>query len=191
MYFPDLIAEYKQSLKDLRAVGGCPSMERDLQEAIKWMETGYDPAEYRAATRQDAIVMDHHLMQDLIMYVDSTDGMPAHLRRVESIIFNEHDPDSYKKWVGRELYNEGNRMHEIKEQINSALRGLTKNERTVFVMIRAERMTFGKVARILGLTKSTVQTQLQRAESKIKKNISSGNTCLSYDYLYSKERFFA
>lgn len=46
MYFPDLIEEYKQSLKDLRAMGGNLGMQRDLMETIKWMETGYDPAEY-------------------------------------------------------------------------------------------------------------------------------------------------
>lgn len=66
MYFPDLIDEYKQSLKELKAAGGCPGMERDMLEVIKWMETGYDPAEYRSATRTDVYVMDHHLMQDLI-----------------------------------------------------------------------------------------------------------------------------
>ncbi len=70
MYFPDLIEEYKQSLKDLRAMGGNLDMQRDL------METGYDPAEYRAATRMDAFVMDHHLMQDLISYVDSDEFLP-------------------------------------------------------------------------------------------------------------------
>ena len=160
MYFPDLIDEYKQSLKELKAAGGCSAMERDMQEAIKWMETGYDPAEYRAATRTDVYVMDHHLMQDLIMYVDSNRVAPDVIAGVIEY--------SYDNTAVREI----ERLHHIKNIVNNAMRGLTENERFVFIMIRAERVSFGKVARLLGVTKSTVQTHLRRAESKIHKMVS-------------------
>lgn len=172
MYFPDLIEEYKQSLKDLKAAGGCPSMERDMKEAIQWMETGYDPAEYRAATRQDTFVMDHHLMQDLIVYVDSPDNIPKHLEAMERMLYDKYDDDNrLVERFGWSLYDEAKRLENIKNKIRYALRGLTANERAAFVMIRAERMSFGKVAQVLGITKSTVQTHLRRAESKINSNI--------------------
>lgn len=171
MYFPDLVEEYKQSLKELRAAGGCPSMERDMLEAIKWMETGYDPAEYRAATRQDAYAMDHHLMQDLIGYVDSSDDMPAHLQSMKDMLFNKYEEDNCRWRFGMSLYNEVERMQCIKKRINYTLEGLTENERVAFIMIRAERISFGKTAKILGIGKSTVQGYLKRAELKIKNNI--------------------
>ncbi|KOY81302.1 hypothetical protein I6G82_02575 [Lysinibacillus macroides] len=158
MYFPDLIAEYKQSLKELRAAGGCPSMERDMLEAIKWMETGYDPAEYRAATRQDTFVMDHRLMQDLISYTDAESYVPDWMKEKES------DDDSWE--------NEIVRMTNMKNKINNALNGLTENERAAFIMIRAERMPYSKAAKILGIGKSTIQGYLKRAEIKISINIS-------------------
>ncbi|MCT6925297.1 sigma factor-like helix-turn-helix DNA-binding protein [Metasolibacillus sp.] len=173
MYFPDLIDEYKQSLKELRASGGCSSMERDMKEAIQWMETGYDPAEYRAATRTDSFVMDHHLMQDLISYTDAESYVPDWMKE------NESGDDS---WA-----NEILRMAKMKNKIKHTLKGLTENERAIFVMIRAEYMSFGKVAQVLNVTKSTVQTHLRRAESKINSNISKEIASMSYDYLYSRE----
>lgn len=162
MYFPDLIEEYKQSLKDLRASGGCSSMERDLQEAIKWMETGYDPAEYRAATRTDVYVMDHHLMQDLVVYVDSSTVMP------------EFMADAIDLWIDEAAaVKEIERLYNLKRFVNNTMVGLTENERTAFIMIRAEHMSFGKAARLLGVTKSTIQSYLSRAEMKIANNISN------------------
>lgn len=161
MYFPDLIEEYKRSLKELKVAGGCLSMMKDMQEAIKWMETGYDPAEYRAATRTDVYVMDHHLMQDLIMYVDSDKMTPSVLAEV--IDYN-YDNSAFK---------EIERMFNVKDTANQALAGLTENERTAFIMIRAEHMTFSKVAKILGgVNRGTVQNYVKRAESKIADNIS-------------------
>jgi len=166
MYFPDLIEEYKQSLKELKVAGGCLSMMKDMQEAIKWMETGYDPAEYRAATRTDVYVMDHHLMQDLIMYVDSDKMTPSVLAEV--IDYN-YDNSAVK---------EIERMFNVKDTANQALAGLTENERTAFIMIRAEHMTFSKAAKILGVNRGTVQNYVKRAESKIANNISKENLFL-------------
>lgn len=42
-----------------------------------------------------------------------------------------------------------------KRKINSAMQGLTPDEKAVFVAIEAERLPFRKVARKLGVTKST------------------------------------
>lgn len=156
MYFPDLIEEYKQSLKQLKAAGGCLSMERDMSEAIKWMETGYDPAEYCAATRTDAYIMDHHIMQDLIGYTDNESYVPEWMQGHENV---------HRSWTDEVV-----RLANVKNKINYALNGLTENERAIFIMIRAERMSFGKVAKLLNITRGTVQTHLKRAESKIKNN---------------------
>ncbi|MCT6925853.1 sigma factor-like helix-turn-helix DNA-binding protein [Metasolibacillus sp.] len=150
-YFPDLIEEYKQSLKKLQKIGGCSSMERDVKEAIQWMETGYDPAEYRAATRKDCYVMDHYLMQQFLLSVDCD--------------FTASDSNQ------QQLNNEENRIDSMQSIIKEALVGLTENERKVFILIRAEYMTFAKVADILEITRSSVQSYLRRAELKIKNNI--------------------
>lgn len=162
-YFPDLVEEYKETLANLKACGGDLSMQRELKEAIIWMETGYDPAEYRAATRIDAFVMDHHLMQDLISYVDNDRVTPS---RIADVLDNCIDDSDVK---------EIERMYHIKQEVNAAMRGLTENERAVFVMIKSELMTYGKVAKTLGISRSSVQSYLERAERKIAANIHSGS----------------
>lgn len=58
---------------------------------------------------------------------------------------------------------------EEKEMIEDALCELTQRERDVFIMIRAEGLTYEHVAELLGVKKSTVQTHLERAEKKIEK----------------------
>ena len=163
MYFPDLIEEYKQSLSDLRAMGGNLDMQRDLMEAIKWMETGYDPAEYRAATRVDAFVMDHHLMQDLISYVDSDEFLPDLLA------------EDIDKCEDNSAAREMERLYRMKKDVGQAMAGLTDNERAVFILIRAEYMTFSRVAKTLGVSRSSVQSYLERAEGKIQNNLQYGS----------------
>ena len=62
MYFPDLIEEYKQLLQEMKSEGVTSGdMYREVKQAIEWMETGYDPAEHRAATRTDAYTFDPYL----------------------------------------------------------------------------------------------------------------------------------
>lgn len=161
-YFPDLIQEYKQTLKHVRANGGNASIERDLIEAIKWMETGYDPANYRAITRIDAYVMDHHLMQNFIAYTDSEAYVPEW--------FEDRKNSDRLSWDF-----ELQRMISAKVKINNAMEGLTDNERAVFVMIKAQLMTFSQVAKVLGISRSTVQSYLERAEQKIRMNIQYGS----------------
>ena len=59
MYFEDLLEEYRELLGKMKLEGVTSGeMFREVKQAIEWMETGYDPAEYRAATRVDAFPTD-------------------------------------------------------------------------------------------------------------------------------------
>lgn len=156
-YFPDLIDEYKQNYAELlrleKRVANSEHSKTDgpvirnmiytMKQTIDWLETGYDPAEVRANTRIDAIVMDHRLMQDVV---------------AEVLYYNDDAIETMETTD----YN--------KERIRQALEGLTDNERAVFIMIRVELMPFSKVAKVLGVSKGTVQSYLQRAERKIQLN---------------------
>ncbi|WP_232454603.1 sigma factor-like helix-turn-helix DNA-binding protein [Domibacillus aminovorans] len=46
---------------------------------------------------------------------------------------------------------------------------LTAGEKDVFTLVRAEGLTFGYTGELLSITKSSVQTYLERAERKIEK----------------------
>lgn len=54
-----------------------------------------------------------------------------------------------------------------KEIIEDALCTLTKREKDVFMLVKVEGITFEYTAELLGITKSSVQTYLERVERKI------------------------
>lgn len=179
MYFPDLLEEYKQLLKQMRSEGVTSGdLYSEVKQAITWMETGYDPAEYRAATRVDAYPMDPYHMQTYMAYVNDDDMlMPEFLAPIKEKIESETPEysDGYLDYRMRFLNREISWANERKAKINGALKGLTKDERAVYVAIEAELMPFSKVAMMLGVSKSTVQSYYERACRKIRCNVQNGS----------------
>lgn len=153
-----LLEEYRQSYSDLlemekhvansehskNDVPVIRKMIRSMKEVIYWLETGYDPAEVRAKTRTDAYVMDHFILQDIL---------------------------SNKLYYIDNATEERETAESHKERIEQALEGLTENERKEFIMIRVEFMTYAKIAELLGVKRSTVQSYVLRAEKKIQRNL--------------------
>lgn len=184
MYFPELLEEYRQLLKEMKSEGVTSgSMYQEVKQAIEWMETGYDPAEYRAATRVDAFPMDPYHMQTYMAYVNDDDMlMPEYLVPLKKKIEEEFaDIDveapewqSYMAYMMRDLNAAAIKANEQKRRINSALKGLTDDERAVYIAIEAELLPFSKVARMLDISKSTVQSYYSRAKRKIQANITHG-----------------
>ena len=184
MYFPELLEEYKQLLKEMKSEGVTSgSMYQEVKQAIEWMETGYDPAEYRAATRVDAFPMDPYHMQTYMAYVNDDDMlMPEFMGSLKKKIEEEFaDIDveapewqSYMAYMMRDLNASVIKANEEKRRINSALKGLTDDERAVYIAIEAELLPFSKVARMLDISKSTVQSYYIRAKRKIHANITHG-----------------
>ena len=187
MYFPDLLKQYKQLLKQMKSEGVTSGeMYREVQQAIQWMETGYDPAEYRAATRVDAYPMDPYNMQTYVSYLNSDDEMllPDFLQTIKSDIVSRWIPDETDQLRADEFISRhfksiswaASKASEAKYEILGALRGLSDNEKAAFVAVRAEKMAFSKVATMLGVSKSAVQCYVARAEKKIKRNIEQQKT---------------
>lgn len=184
MYFPELLEEYKQLLQQMKGEGVTSGeMFREVKQAIEWMETGYDPAEYRAATRVDAYPMDPYHMQTYMAYVNDDDMlMPEFLNSVKEKIeqkFVDIEVDApewqnYMAYMMRDLNAATKKANEQKRKINSALKGLTDDERAVYIAIEAELLPFSKVARMLDISKSTVQSYYSRAKRKIHANITYG-----------------
>lgn len=184
MYFEDLLEEYRELLGQMKLEGVTSGeMFREVKQAIQWMETGYDPAEYRAATRVDAFPMDPYHMQMYMAYVNDDEMMmPEYLVQVREKIKSDYadidmdapEWDGYITYLMRDISPVAKKARERKEKINSALNGLTKDERAVFVAIEAELLPFSKVARMLDISKSTVQSYYSRAKRKIHANITQG-----------------
>ncbi|HEY4624134.1 MAG TPA: sigma factor-like helix-turn-helix DNA-binding protein [Solibacillus sp.] len=185
MYFADLLEEFKQLLKQMRSEGVTSGgIYSEVKQAITWMETGYDPAEYRAATRVDAYPMDPYHMQTYLASVNDEDMlMPEFLVPVKEKIEehftgvvegNPEEWQDFKEFMRRDFNITLKNGNERKAKINGPLKGLTKDERAVFVAIEAELMSFSKVATMLGVSKSTVQSYYERACRKIRCNVANG-----------------
>ncbi|MGN7478981.1 sigma factor-like helix-turn-helix DNA-binding protein [Solibacillus silvestris] len=167
MYFADLLEEYKQLLGKMKGEGVTSGeMFREVKQAIEWMETGYDPAEYRAATRVDAFPMDPYHMQTYMAYANNEFEMLESITNLQNYLESHKDQQRFKA--------DWRKAEENKKKVNCALKGLTADEKAVFVAIEAERLPFSKVARMLDISKSTVQSYYSRAKRKIHANITHG-----------------
>ena len=166
MYFADLLEEYKQLLKQMKSEGVTSgSMYQEVKQAIEWMETGYDPAEYRAATRIDSYSFDPYHMQNFVAYVNHDIMLPDNLMTLVSCEYCTNDE------VNKSLKE----VAAVKRKVNDAMAGLTKDERAVYIAIHAELMPFSKVAKMLDVSKSTVQSYYERACRKISNNVNKGS----------------
>lgn len=185
MYFPELLEEYRQLLKRMRFEGVTSGdLYREVKQAVEWMETGYDPAEYRAATRVDAYLFDPYHMQSFMVYVNDEDMlMPEFLIPVKEKIESETVGyfDGYSDIRMRLLNREISKANERKKEIADAMQGLTPDEKAVYVAIEGELMSFGKVAKMLDVSKSTVQSYYERACRKISCNVSNGSQLDLFD----------
>ncbi|MFC0271113.1 sigma-70 family RNA polymerase sigma factor [Metabacillus herbersteinensis] len=150
-----LIYEYKQSLRLARRMKRniekidnqteqdqldnslINSMISDLEFSIEWLETGRRPGAMRGADKVDVYVTDAQMLDKL---------------EVQRVVVapSEDLTSDYQN-----------------ELIEDALCMLTRRERDVFTLIRAEGLSFENTAELLGVTKSSVQTYLDRAEKKI------------------------
>ncbi|MEG0260550.1 MAG: sigma factor-like helix-turn-helix DNA-binding protein, partial [Lysinibacillus sp.] len=54
-------------------------------------------------------------------------------------------------------------------------KGLTDDEKAIYVAIAGEGMSYSKVADMLNIKKGTVQSYMKRAQKKIANNIENGS----------------
>lgn len=181
MYFPDLLLEYEVLHKEMKETGfENNSIISEIEQAIFWMRTGYDPAIYRSKTRTDAFLFEPHHMQQYVAYISDDDMLiPEHLQHLKQHIISDfrldHDENGVDEIINiyfKDFNTLKNISIESKNKINAALKGLSDTEKASFIATRVEKITFSKVAKMLGVTKGTIQCYVRRAEQKIQKNIS-------------------
>ncbi|ASB90013.1 sigma-70 family RNA polymerase sigma factor [Bacillus sonorensis] len=157
----DLLFEYKRTLKATRTLYRplqdeewltpeqlkdkklIRSMIADLEYVVDWLEHGREPGIRRAIDRRD----------------------------------------SYKRMLIKDprimdTFSEGIRFepaHEVsaadKARIEAALSVLTAREKEIFILHKVERFSYERIAAMLGIKKSTVQTNVKRAQAKMAKQI--------------------
>lgn len=145
----DLIKEYTEGLKRIRKAQQestdvedkriLSSMASDLQYALDWLKSGRCPENRRGVERLAAYQRERAVDPFILQ------SMVDQFSRRRECTVTEWD----------------------RLRIREALSVLTKREREVFLMSRAENFSYEQIAVQLGISKSSVQTMISRAEQKI------------------------
>lgn len=133
-------------------------MITDLEFAIEWMETGRRPGNKRGIERRAAYqrerAFDPLLMQKYFRSADDLDY----------------------KWddnIKEDLISEWDQ-----ERIKDALSVLTDREREIYLMSRGYSLPYKDISKYLGITVSTVKTNIKRAEKKIGQRTNESLFCI-------------
>ncbi|WP_241657167.1 sigma factor-like helix-turn-helix DNA-binding protein [Halobacillus salinus] len=157
----ELLYEYKRTLREtkklrdkLKANANTPEDEEDLklyslmisdlQYIIEWIGRGRQPYAKRGIDRREAY------------------------RR---LIFTDEETMSA---IGRPLKSEAveNSVSELdRERIEDVLSVLTNKEKDIFFMNKVEQLSYERIAELIGVKKTTVQSHINRCEVKMRKQM--------------------
>ena len=148
-----LIYEYKQSLRALKKMKEAIEFKPELSELD---------------------IQDKSLINSMISEVEFTiqwmvSGRNPDARRgADRTGAYTLDPKLIEAVVPNQVAGEERKLTAHEQWLlDDVLADLTARERDVFTLVKAEGLTYEYTAELLGLTKSSVQTYLERAERKI------------------------
>lgn len=160
-----LLVEYKQSLSNVRKLkmkypkhkldrnqtqdinyGYLSNMETSLTFIIKWLSTGRQPGNIRGVERLDAY-------QREVLYDPSWFGQERFGQAALPVKDENSLPDPRRE-----------------KRIEEALSVLTEREKEVYKMSRGEGFSFQEIGDMLGISRKTVGTLIDRSERKLQRN---------------------
>ncbi|WP_309087172.1 sigma-70 family RNA polymerase sigma factor [Domibacillus sp.] len=148
-----LIYEYKQSLRALKEMKAAIESKSELLEQ-----------DLQDKTLINSMITE---MEFAIQWMASGRNPDARRGADRTGVYTL-DPKIIEVVVPNKVTSEERKLtEEEKWLLDDMLADLTARERDVFTLVKAERLTFEYTAELLGLTKSSVQTYLKRAERKI------------------------
>jgi positive control factor len=115
----------------------------EVEYVIEWLETGRRPGNRRGIERRAAYEREKPMdpVRMQAFVARSTAGSPCNLTEWERF------------------------------QLEDALSSLTERERECYVLTHGECFSFEETARLLGISKSSVQTHVKRAQEKIRERV--------------------
>jgi positive control factor len=150
------LEDYKVTLKETKNLLECAAEEdeeiikgiiSDLEYTIEWLSTGRRPGNKRGIERQAAYQRERPMDPLIIQrYFRSSDE---------------------KKYEWDDHLQEHVISPSDEKRIEQALLILTEREKEVYLMSRGHCLTYSQIARILCISRSTVQSTIERAEDKL------------------------
>ncbi|MGH1313728.1 sigma-70 family RNA polymerase sigma factor [Bacillus toyonensis] len=163
----DLIKQYKETLKQLIAAKEKANekdekiingMISDIEDDLKWMRTGKEPGMKRGIERRASYQREIKVNPLLIQ---------RYLRSKETVY----------EWDKEQKENAITTWEKI--QLDDALSTLSETEKEIFVMYKAGMFTQEEIAKMRGVTRSTVQQNLRRADKKIAQQVNGSLFCMN------------
>jgi len=127
-------------------------IQGDLEHSLSWMKNGHAPGVTRGIERRAA-------------YEREKPFDPLVMQRFFRSQENEYSWDTQEKEMVLGL--------DEKTFIDNALSLLTDREKEIYVMAKGNYMSYGKIAKLLNVSKSTVSANIYRAEKKIGKYVAA------------------
>lgn len=117
------------------------------QFSIDWLRQGYEPVPGKVGSSAT---------QKVIALGSSSDVDQA-------LVYLNQLKTEYSEMTEEEL-----------QELHIFLQGMTPQEKDVFISIKGQGNTFKQTAQFMGISKSTVQKYLKRAEKKVEKHLEIG-----------------
>lgn len=133
----DLVDVKCQVTNDLRTLR---SMYNEQLFIINWLKSGHNPNEHRSIDIRGCYLVDQQVLEAVI------------------------DDDHYKK-VSFDEYDDY--LNDEKHIVNKALNKLSKRELECFLMHKCEGVSLSYVSEIIGASKGTCETYIERAKAKL------------------------
>ncbi|TFJ40150.1 hypothetical protein CKN73_07455 [Carnobacterium divergens] len=130
-------------------------MISDLQYAIEWLETAREPGTRRTISNRS--------------------------RYQRTSLLAEIEKLSYSVTIEQESQREATE-DEI-ERITAMLNNLSDKERAAYLAVKGQNLSYAKAGEILGVSKASVQSYVNRAQDKIDNQVKYGSQNILFDFL--------
>lgn len=131
------------------------SMISEIYYAIEWLDTAREPGLKR--------------------------GISNRSRYQRTALVDDIERLSYL--VNIEQENQREATEDEIERITAMLNNLSDKERVAYLAVKGQNHSFAEAAEILGVSKSTVQSYVYRAQKKIDKQIQYGSQNFLFDFM--------
>ena len=130
-------------------------MISDLQYAIEWLETAREPGTRRTISNRS--------------------------RYQRTSLLAEIEKLSYLVTIEQE--NQREATEDEIERITAMLNNLSDKERAAYLAVKGQNLSYAKAGEILGVSKASVQSYVNRAQDKIDNQVKYGSQNILFDFL--------
>lgn len=178
----ELLQEYKQTKKNLERLQRRLKRSDDDERAVRLDKAKKKTGRAKVTSNGDELKSERQIIGEMISDVEyviewlETGRRPGNRRGVERLAAYQRewsmDPIRMQAFAAKSTAGSPANITEWeRQQIEDALCVLSKRERECYVLAHGECFTHTEIAYMLGITKSSVDAHIKRAQQKISERI--------------------